>query len=154
MFSIFGTGCSDDDPVGPGDGIPVDTSSLQFVNFHSTGYHDDGEVKTGLTMQWTLAFESTTGRDCRVQFYRLLDQDSTEVHRRDNPTIKYIEDGSELSDKDVWVPIDGPTSSGDYTFIVYYETGRLMDTGEGGTEWNGPLSTGAVSRDFSIDPAP
>ncbi|GAB4321821.1 MAG: hypothetical protein Kow0074_12890 [Candidatus Zixiibacteriota bacterium] len=145
-------GCSDDNPSQPGGNLPIDTSSLAITDLHHTGYDADDEVETGLALQWTLAFESTTARDCRIRMYRLFDRDSVEIYRRETPTLQYIHNGGELRDKEIWIPVSGSTSSGDYVFVVNYETGYLLDKGGGQLTWNGPLSTGSESRDFTVVP--
>lgn len=146
-------GCSSDSPITPAsdDGTAtVDTSTVTFDYFHTTAYHADGVVKTGLDLQWQIAFHSTQGRDLRIKRYELLDQGGEILHEETDPIPRFIESGRTLPDKWPWVELDAPTAEGSYTFAVAYDLGHLGPDSAGGVVWTGTIATGRIDTTFMV----
>ena len=131
-------GCGSDSPVEPdGDNeqiAPTDTSTVHFTRLTFTAYDADGTVETGLTLQWHIEFASTTERDCKVLRYKLYSGSGETLFEQRNPVPDMIGSGETLSGKERWIPIDGPTSAGEYRFRVFYELGRVTS---GESTWSG-----------------
>lgn len=147
----FTCGCSSDKSNGPGNGgQPSDLSVLEIELFEFTAFHDDGVHDAGLSFNWRLAFSSTTGRDCRIRRYELTTEPGNALYLDDDPGPWLIRNGHGLTGKVVWLPIDAPTSEGNYTFLVAYETGQMVEQPNGETVWVGPYSDSTASYDFSV----
>jgi hypothetical protein len=148
-------GCGSDAPVQPTDGngqvTPPDTSTVRFTRLTFTAYDADGTVETGLTLQWHIEFASTTGRDCKVLRYKLYSGSGETLFEQRNPVPDMIASGETLSGKERWIPIDGPTSAGEYQFRVFYELGRVTSGVDGATHWSGPFATGQIDTTFTAD---
>lgn len=156
LSALAFTACTEDAPTNPGgddqhSGKP-DTSTLEIVNLGHTAYNADGHVQTGLTLQWRLHFESTTGRDCRIRSYTLRNQQGEIVFSRLEPNPGYVSDGEELTDKVIWIPIEGSSSAGLYVFSVAYETGQIYHDADDHGRWVGPASDGTVTETFEALP--
>jgi len=153
-FVVF-AGCGSDSPVEPDDNgeqpAPVDTSTVRITRLTFTAYDADGTVETGLTLQWQIAFTSTTGRDCRILRYKLLSERDLTLYEQQNPVPNMIASGATLSGKERWIPLDGPTAAGEYQFWVYYELGRVTSGVDDSTHWSGPFTTGIVDTTFTTE---
>ena len=153
LLALFG--CGSDSPVEPDDDgeqpAPVDTSTVRFTRLTSTAYAADGTVETGLTLQWQIAFTSTTGRSCRILKYKLYSDRDLTLFEQPNPVPDMIASGATLSGKERWIPIDGPTAAGEYQFRVFYELGRVTTGVYDSTHWTGPFTTGQTDTTFTAE---
>ena len=152
-------GCGDDTPTGsvhdnnwPDDG---DTTIASFEQLTWKAYDADGTVQTGLELQWRISFSSTAGRHLKIIRYQLFD-DSGETILDRTPFFELIATTDEIvSDKERWIPVDGPTAFATYRFEVQYETGRLLVNADDQSRWAGPFGSGMLDSTFTttvIDP--
>lgn len=155
LVGVALSACTGEKGGGPnGDGPDADSSSLAFEIFEFSAFHEDGIHDAGLSFNWTLEFTSSTGRDCRLRRYELYAESGNASYIDDDPGPWLIRNGNTVSGKVVWVPVDAQTSAGNYSFIVEYETGQMVEQPGGGEEWVGPYSDSTTTIDFSVpDPS-
>ena len=149
----FALSCgSDSSPTsGPNGDAPPDTSTLSFQMLDVIGWSADGNVRTGLEMRWRLTFQSSTGRDCRINRYQLADSGQQVLYAEDDPIPAIVASGETLADKNPFIEVEGATPAGTYHFSVFYETGRRMVADDHTVSWLGPLSSGRLDTTFSVN---
>ncbi len=150
-------GCGDDTPTGSvhdyKDTDDGDTTVVSFEQLTWTAYDADGTVQTGLELQWRISFASTTGRHLKIIRYQLFDDSGATVLDR-TPHFELIATQDQIiSDKERWIPIDGPTAFATYRFEVQYESGHLLVNADDQSRWVGPFGSGTLDSTFTaIDP--